>query len=255
VAAALEAAAEIGWPVVLKPARSVVSSADEAGQAKLGVVIAKDAHALEDAWPNVFMAGIVLVQSHVPGHGEGIFVLRHAGESIATFAHRRLREKPPSGGVSVLRESIAVEPDRLSRVEQILDAVGFEGVAMAELRVEGEDAWLMEFNARLWGSVQLAIDAGVDFPKLLLAAHTGQPPPSPPTFRTGIRLRWLLGDLDHALLLARGAQNTEGRSGLGEALRVLLKPAGPACRWEVLRAGDPLPFVHEMRHWLGDALA
>jgi predicted ATP-grasp superfamily ATP-dependent carboligase len=253
--AALEAADGIGWPVVLKPRQSVVSGAEQTGQTKLGVVIAADAAALQQAWPQVSAAGIVLVQSFVPGHGEGIFVLRHAGESIATFAHRRLREKPPGGGVSVLRESIAVAPDRLGRVERILDAVGFEGVAMAEFRVQGDDSWLMEFNARLWGSVQLAIDAGVDFPSLLLAAHMGRRQPAPPPFRTGIRLRWLLGDLDHAILLARGASNAEGRGGLAEALRTLLKPSGRACRWEVLRSGDPIPFAHELRRWLSDALA
>ena len=44
-------------------------------------------------------------------------------------------------------------------VEAMLDAVDFEGVAMAEFKTDGHNAWLMEFNARLWGSLQLAIDA------------------------------------------------------------------------------------------------
>jgi predicted ATP-grasp superfamily ATP-dependent carboligase len=128
---ALASAQEIGWPVVLKPAHSVVEGAESAGQTKLGVVTAADAGALRALWPQVSEADVVLVQRYVPGHGEGVFALRHQGETIAVFAHRRLREKPPPGGVSVLRESIQAAPERLISVERILDTVGFEGIAMA----------------------------------------------------------------------------------------------------------------------------
>ncbi len=53
----------------------------------------------------------LLLQERVVGPGVGIFLLLWDGVLRATFAHRRLREKPPSGGVSVYRESIAADPD------------------------------------------------------------------------------------------------------------------------------------------------
>ncbi len=41
--------------------------------------------------------------------------------------------------------------------------------------------YLMEINGRFWGSLQLAIDAGVDFPAILVAAALGAPiPPRSP---------------------------------------------------------------------------
>jgi hypothetical protein len=38
-----------------------------------------------------------LVQERVQGPGVGIFLLARHGDILARFAHRRIREKPPSG--------------------------------------------------------------------------------------------------------------------------------------------------------------
>ena len=143
-----------------------------------------------------------------------------------------------------------MQPERLSQVEEVLDAAGYEGVAMAEFKTDGTRTWLMEFNARLWGSLQLAIDAGVDFPGLLVRSAMGRPVEPVRDYRVGVQSRWLLGDLDHALLLARGEVAPDGRTGIGAALSVLLRPAGSGTRWEVLRAGDPCPFLLESSRWL-----
>ncbi len=78
-----------------------------------------------------------------------------------------------------MRESIALDPGRLRQVEALLEALDFEGPVMAEFRTDGVDCWLIELNARLWGSLQLAVDAGVDFPRLLVGAALGETPSAP----------------------------------------------------------------------------
>ena len=60
--------------------------------------------------------------------------------------------------------------------------------------------FLMEVNGRFWGSLQLAVDAGVDFPYLCCQLALGQAPDVPASYTVGVRSRWLLGDLDHLLL-------------------------------------------------------
>jgi len=68
----------------------------------------------------------------------------------------------------------------------------------------------MEINGRFWGSLQLAIDAGVDFPRLLVDIAAGSVPDRAPDYRVGIRCRWLAGDLDSLILSTlkdRRAQN------------------------------------------------
>jgi predicted ATP-grasp superfamily ATP-dependent carboligase len=177
-------------------------------------------------------------------------VLRWQGRTLAAFAHRRLREQPPGGGVSVLSESIAVDAGRLARIEALLDASGYSGVAMAEFKSDGREAWLIEINARLWGSLQLAIDAGVDFPSLLVAAAAGERPEPVRAYRTGVRLRSEIGELDHALAVARGRTAPGAPRGLRAALGTLLRPAGPGCRWELLRRDDPRPFGRAFGRWL-----
>lgn len=247
--AALALARELGFPVVVKPIVSLVR--DATGRlCKPEVVRVESAEALPDAFERAGAGGEALLQRCVEGWGEGLCVLRWEGRTLAAFAHRRLREKPPGGGVSVLSESIAVDVERLARVESVLDASGYAGVAMAEFKSDGRHAWLIEINARLWGSLQLAIDAGVDFPNLLVDVFAGAHPDPLRLYRAGVRLRSEFGDLDHALAVASGRAAPGARTGLLAALGVLLRPAGPDCRWEILRPDDPRPFGRALARWL-----
>lgn len=241
------------YPVVVKPARSVSTGAGDrlklsvrhaASEAELGTVL-KDMDAR--AYP-------LLLQQRIVGPGVGIFVLVWDGELIAQFAHRRIREKPPSGGISVYRESIPADPDLLRASLDLLAQFGWNGVAMIEYKIDEKTGtpYLMEINGRFWGSLQLAIDAGVDFPRLLLDAATGRHPDPVSTFRTDVRSRWFWGEVDH--LLARLRRSNEQLS----------LSAGAPSRWgairnfvthhpddvrEVCRRGDIRPFLRESLQW------
>lgn len=185
----------------------------------------------------------LLVQEVVPGRGEGFFFLRHRGRVRARFAHRRLREKPPEGGVATLSEAIAPDPALVPACERLLDALGYEGIGMLEFRrTPGGRAVLMELNPRPWGSLQLAVEAGADFPRLLVAAARGEPLPAVAP-RAGVRVRWLLGDVDHLLAALRAGHG-------GPALRGFLRSFADGTRLEVLRRDDPWPFLRELAGWL-----
>ena len=146
----------------------------------------------------------------------------------------------------------------MQQAERLLKRVGWRGVAMVEFKVDRESGtpYLMEVNGRFWGSLQLAIDAGVDFPRLLLEVARGVDTGEPPPYRVGVRLRWGLGDVDH--LLAR-LQKSDAELHLlddapslwSTALQVLL-PWRPGERWEVFRFTDPRPFLRETRLWFGN---
>ena len=53
---------------------------------------------------------------------------------IAAFAHRRLREKPPEGGVSVYRESIPLDSELATAGRRLLEDLNWQGVAMIECK-------------------------------------------------------------------------------------------------------------------------
>lgn len=251
---------DLSWPRVVKPARSVVSDGAGAGRREESVshVSGPDEFAAvrrrlaPGAYP-------VLLQEKIRGPGIGVFLLRWDDETRAVFGHRRLREKPPSGGVSVYRESLPLASDLLQLSERLLADFGWSGLAMVEYKVEGRtgDPYLMEVNARPWGSLQLAVDAGVDFPRLLVEAVLGGPARPPPEYRSGVRCRWLWGDVDHLIARVKGA--VPGDSVSGERPRRLDAIAEfltwhPGDRLEVLRARDPRPFLRETGDWLRRAL-
>lgn len=237
------------YPGVVKPHRSIVGTSR---RTKTGVRFVRDraecARALAATAPEAFP---VMVQGRVVGPGEGVFIARHDGQTIARFAHRRIREKPPAGGVSVYRESIMMEEEVLNACEQILDRLGWEGVAMVEGKRDlGTGGWrVMEINGRFWGSLQLAVDSGVDFPALLVSAAIKRPIPAPSDWRTGIRLRWEWGDIDHLLIRLRRSREYLGlpvdSPGRMRALSDFLTNRPGRDRLELLRLRDPMPFVVE----------
>jgi predicted ATP-grasp superfamily ATP-dependent carboligase len=80
-----------------------------------------------------------------------------------------LREFPITGGPSVYRRSELPDPELAASSLKLLRAMNWEGVAMVEFRQDqkSKQAVLMEVNGRFWGSLPLAVHAGVNFPYLL----------------------------------------------------------------------------------------
>lgn len=246
----LTATHEIGFPIVLKPARSRYFK--ESRVVSTSVEIAKDHERLLAALDRMdWLADIpCLVQRFIPGHGAGIFAFYASGEPSAWFAHRRLREKPPVGGVSVLSESVPIDPVMRSAAVKLLSSAGWTGVAMIEFRV-GTDGtpYLMEVNGRFWGSLQLAIDCGIDFPWLVYSQLHSLPLQGPAPYTVGKRLRWLLGDLDSLLIGLRRdpADHVHNASAIGSFIRSFWDSG---CRQETLRLSDPAPGIRELANWL-----
>jgi predicted ATP-grasp superfamily ATP-dependent carboligase len=233
------------FPAVVKPHRSVVTVGGM--RRKLVVTPVADSVACRRALTALPPAAFpVLVQQRVSGVGEGFFALRWGSRTVAMFAHRRLREKPPAGGVSVYRESIPLDPALVGPGLRLLEALDWQGVAMIECKREQETGRqvIMEVNGRFWGSLQLAIDAGVDFPALLVRCAAGETVPECRHYGVGVRSRWFWGDVDHLYLRLR-----EG-SGL-RALVDFLRVSPGRDRSEVWRWRDPAPFVVETLQWLG----
>lgn len=243
---------QIEYPAVVKPVRSRFLT--NRGWLPASVHYA---HSGTDLWrlfreKEYLAAYPSLIQERVVGPGVGLFVLFDHGKPVTAFAHRRLREKPPSGGVSVLRESIPLEPRLRDYAVRMLGPLGWHGVAMMEYKQDRRtgNLILMEVNGRFWGSLQLAIDAGVDFPYLMCELALGHRSEVSQTYRAGVKSRWLLGDLDHLLLRLL---NSDCELHLPDAapskLRTLadfLKFAEPGLHYEVVSRDDPRPFFFEL---------
>ena len=192
-----------------------------------------------------------LVQERVCGDGRGVFLLVWDGELKAAFGHRRIREKPPSGGVSVLRDSVPLDPEVVEKSVALLKALDWQGVAMVEFKVDERDSRpkLMEVNGRFWGSLQLAVDAGMNFPLMLYRLATGKDVATTFEYRVGVQSRWFLGDVDNLLIRMKHVRNGDSRLC---AAKDFFAPAGDERYSEIYRPGDPRPGWFELKQWLRD---
>jgi predicted ATP-grasp superfamily ATP-dependent carboligase len=95
---------------------------------------------------------------------------------------------------------------------KLLAAAEWQGIAMVEFKRDIRDgrAKLMEINGRFWGSLQLAIASGVDFPVLFLhqLTQSAQKRGLEDNYRIGLRMKWFLGTLDHLLIRLRHKEST-----------------------------------------------
>lgn len=251
-------AGKLGFPLALKPSRSRIKT--RLGWITTGVRYASNEKDLR-IWleEEPFKSFPFVLQEKVDGPGIGVFLLVRDGEILAKFAHKRIREKPPSGGVSVLCESIEAPPLALANATKLLRELGWFGVAMVEFKWDNHDNLpkLMEINGRFWGSLQLAVSAGVHFPHLLYLLAMGAQIKKQENYALGVRSRWELGDLDYLYLrlLKKSSELALPPNALtkGETLVAFIKDFfSPAVESEVFRANDPLPFLFEVKEYVKD---
>lgn len=241
------AAEEIGYPCVIKPRFSnawdgqtflpergptYVAHPDELEEVVMAWKQRED-------WP--------LIQAYAPGRGKGVFALCDRGVPVMWFAHERLREVRPSGAGSSLRRAVPLEARLREPAERLLRAMEWHGPAMVEFRDDGRTPCLMEVNGRFWGSLELAVQAGADFPLRWMDILEGRPVEPSADYETGASLRWMWGDVKRFLFILAGAPR--GYPGqyptISQGLAELFGPQPAGTRAEAWQRGDQMPGVGE----------
>lgn len=249
VAGIIVAARRLGYPVVIKP-RSTQFWDGTRFVASKAIGYANSDEQLRTLVERLELdAPTPIVQKFISGSGVGVSMLMDRdGNILAEFAHRRLRDYRPTGSGSVLRESIALRPELRDSSARLLRDLGCCGIAMVEWRIESGsgDAYLMEINGRFWGSLQLAIDSGVNFPALLVDWLTGTRFEKP-SYKTGVVLRWWAGDLVRTLRVLKGRPSGFVGSFPSRlsALRDFIGRQPKGTRNEILQWRDCLPSLIE----------
>jgi len=253
---AIDHGSELGWPVVLKPQ---VSRLHHPGLSieKLSVVYAENEIRLAEQMGQFASRCPVLLQEYCVGEGYGVELLMHEGRPLAAFAHRRLREMPLHGGPSALRESVALDPVLYQQSVALLREIGWEGLAMVEFKVGPRGIWLMEINGRVWGSLPLAVHAGIDFParlvELWLLGANGVDSEPDSAYQLGVRSHNLELELKWIFTVLWGKRRVpflpmpQRQAGL-VALAQLFHPA---YKYDILAADDPIPGLADIARMIG----
>ncbi len=223
------------WPLVIKT---------RAGNGAKGVRVVHGFAELRDEFQSLVAAYSLsperwpILQEYLPGRVMGVGVVYHRGRCIAASADRYLRFKDRGlTGTATLRE-IPADLDLIAVAVSFLDKLGWHGMAQLEFIPDGQGVpRLNEINARPWGSMALAIHAGVDFPFLWYRAAIDDPPAAGPALPARmVRCRWLVGEAIAFAQLVR-------QKNLAEALRIL-RPFRH-CGHDDFHLYDPLPLAFE----------
>lgn len=232
-------AKKIRYPVIVKP-RSKISWVKQKPfvHKVTGKNYVSSADQLVGLYTEIHQTSpLPMVQEIIPGEAYGFFALAENGNPRAVFGHKRIREYPLSGGMSTCRESY-MDPELMDAGCRILKELGWTGVAMVEFKRDARDGRykFMEVNGRWWGSLALAVAAGVDFPGLYAEyLLTGALPKEQVSFKKGVQCRALI-PWDMLWLAAR-----MGRSGRLEALREFF--FGKSACFDIFSWSDPLPAL------------
>ena len=187
------AEAEFGYPFVLKP---TVSWTGRAERRVYPVEVVDEADAADRTARFLATGCEVLAQQFACGRREGVTLFMANGEVLASCGAAALRTVPPLGGVSAMRVSIPMPDELLDASVRLVTSIGLDGPCEVEFRRDASGRpLLMEVNARLAGTLENATQSGVDFPLIIWQSATGQPVQPVKTYRTGVRTRWLGGEL------------------------------------------------------------
>jgi predicted ATP-grasp superfamily ATP-dependent carboligase len=242
------------FPIIVKPAYSKQIKKDRIISGKVKLIWSiKD---LQSYLYNLTCPYPLLLQKVVNGPGIGLFTLFDHNEHKVLFSHERILEKPPSGGVSVVSVSRLVEAGLADNAQKLLSAVNFKGVAMVEFKKDIVNGGykLMEVNGRLWGSLELAIWCGIDFPTLFVNMITNNEVNAKKNqldYQKDMQLIWLLGTLDHLLIrMKKGDPIFNNFHPKIQAIRSMVPFSSAKNHYDVLRLDDLRPFLYEVKDYI-----
>lgn len=245
--------ANLSFPLVVKPRRTVSWSR---GANERGVQLTRgfaNSPAELESMCEEFLAKsgeFPLVQEYVRGEEASVQFLCEGGSVLAASANRRLRSAHPTGGAGALKETVPLSYCGMAQLgRRLVESLRWSGPIMIEFKIDQATGVpkLMETNGRFWGSLPLAVLAGIDFPYLYYRLALNLDVVRAVDYAPGITSRHLMADLRH---LAWTLFRSDGMRGVaypprGRAIRDFLRPP-KSCKSDVIDARDPLPAIAEL---------
>ncbi len=231
---ATEAAREIGFPLVVKPARPVMPA--NGGLVTRPSSVVDDRAALARAIGEA--GGPYLLQRLEQGTTCSFAGLLVDGRLIGHVFSRYHRTWPARAGAASFSVALPPPGDLAERARTMAVGLGWQGIFELELLLLPRGRILaIDFNPRVYGSLALATSTGVNLPALWcdsLLAKRNQPSRAIVPSRAGAAYRREDTELRHAVAALRTRD-------VGAAVKVLRPRRGVAHAY--FRADDPLPAV------------
>lgn len=227
----------LGFPVILKPATSFVRDGDALRQRSAQVATSPgEVSALAPDFGTPFV-----IQRY-----EDRPVLSCAGvisdDGVVALAVARYSRTWPIGAGPSSYSVTITPPDGLrDRIAELLETIGWRGIFQIQLLEREEGLATLDFNPRIFGSLELAVAAGASLPAVWADIVLGRSV-EPVTARKGVHYRWEEGDSKYFVTQL-------GRARIREAANVLVPRRRTAHAY--FRLGDPLPLAAALASLVG----
>ena len=239
------AAKKMCYPCVVKPRWSMVWQKDRAFDRRGGFVnspseLIATYNSIHQYFP------YPLIQEYVPGFNYSVAAVYNKGRSRAFCCIKVQRAWPRSGGNSCYRETVPLDPIMKMHAERLLEKLNWHGIAEVEFKLDPRDniPKLMEINPRFWGSLCVAVKAGVDFPYLLYKIAMDGDADGTINYKVGVKGRLLEQELFYMVSLIKDFPLNSGARIRDLKLFVnWLKFYEPGLFYDLFEVNDPLPFL------------
>ena len=153
----------------------IIKSADEVDKKISTLYISSREDLDENLIEKIFaLNSSFIAQERIFGGAEAFFAIYKNGLLIDYMMHERMRENPITGGPSTKARSI-YKQDLYTFGKLVLDKLKWNGVAMVEFKRDTlGQLHLLEINPKFWGSLDLALATGVNFPTLAVKIAAGK---------------------------------------------------------------------------------
>ena len=181
--------------------------------------------------------GAGIVQEVVRGRLVALTVLcDRRGRIVARVQQEAPRTWPGEAGMSARARTVPIDEVLSAGVERLVGDLAWFGLAQLQFLAPAREApRLIDLNPRFYGSLALAVAAGVNLPALWARLATARAVPRRADAAPGVRYQWLEADL-------RRAREQHGMRGVtADALGCLRWSLG-ACH-SIWALDDPRPFA------------
>lgn len=177
------------YPIVLRPST---------GGGGKGIIFVESLDKLHASHNDFFKNyGPYMIQEKIPFRNKyTVGVLCNADSEVQRICViKEIRNHPFDTGPACYVETVNY-PELMNLSVKLMESLNYFGIADIDFLIDertGEPK-LMEINPRFWGSLQVAINAGVDFPSLLYELMSNGDIKKSFDYKTGVRCRHVIID-------------------------------------------------------------
>ena len=183
---------ELGFPIVLKAKK---------GSGYSGVKIINKRSELRKKYDdlinvdtkneNIYDHRNIIVQEYIPGDIHDVCIFANHGHIIRAVTQKRIKTLPVIGGGGIW--NITTNNVRLIEYsKKLIHTIQYHGPAQIEFKLDKEGMpRLIEINPKFWGTLDLSIQAGVNFPLISARVAMGEKLNPNYCYKEGFEYIWI----------------------------------------------------------------